>query len=304
MKKEEKTLVIMAGGLGSRFGGLKQVEPVDEYNNFIIDYSVYDCIRAGFNKVVFVIKKENYDIFKSTIGSRVEKHIKVDYAFQGMKDFVPKEFESVDRQKPWGTGHAVLCARDKVSGDFAVINADDFYGYDGFRVASKFFDDNKSQSLYALVGYEAGNTLTDNGAVKRGVCVIKDGYIDKVVESSIEKKDGKIYATALGSTNTKEITFDTLVSMNLICFRHNYFDVLLKSFNDFLYNKNINLQKDEFLLLDQVESAKQTLDVSMKILSTNAIWYGFTYKEDKEKVVNAIKKMRENGEYPVNLWGK
>lgn len=304
MKKEEKTLVIMAGGLGSRFGGLKQVEPVDEYNNFIIDYSVYDCIRAGFNKVVFVIKKENYDIFKSTIGSRVEKHIKVDYAFQGMNDFVPKEFENVNRQKPWGTGHAVLCARDKVSGDFAVINADDFYGYDGFRVASKFFDDNKSQYLYALVGYEAGNTLTDNGAVKRGVCVIKDGYIDKVVESSIEKKDGKIYATPLGTTDTKEITFDTLVSMNLICFRHNYFDVLLKKFNDFLYNKNVNLQKDEFLLLDQVESAKQTLDVSMKILSTNAIWYGFTYKEDKDKVVNAIKKMRENGEYPVNLWSK
>lgn len=304
MKKEERTLLIMAGGLGSRFGGLKQVEPVDEFNNFIIDYSVFDCIRAGFNKVVFVIKKENYDVFKSTIGKRVEKHIKVDYAFQGMEDYVPSSLANIDRQKPWGTGHAVLCAKDKIDGDFAVINADDFYGYDGFRVASKFFDENKSNDLYALVGYEAGNTITDNGAVKRGVCEVSNGFFVDVKESSVEKINGRIYATELGTDDTREIGASTLVSMNLLCFRKNFFDVLEKKFRDFLFDKNTNLQKDEFLILNQVPHAFQMLGVKMKVLSTSAVWYGFTYKEDKEKVVEAIKKMRESGEYPVDLWRK
>ena len=300
--KKSKTLVIMAGGLGSRFGGLKQVEPVDENNNFIIDYSVFDGIRAGFDKVVFIIKKENYKIFKDTIGKRVSKHIKVGYAFQGLDSYVPEGIDYSGRTKPWGTGHAVLCARDEVPGDFTVINADDFYGYDGFRVAAKFFDDNKDQNMYAVVCYEAGNTLTENGAVKRGVCDIKDGFFLGVKESSIERKNGKIFATELGTTNTVEITSDCLVNMNLICFRKNYFDVLEKRFKDFVYNKNTNLEKDEFLLLNEVPYAIENLGVSMKVLSTSAVWHGFTYKEDKEKVVNAINALRNNGEYPLNLW--
>ncbi len=300
--KNSKTLVIMAGGLGSRFGGLKQVEPVDENNNFIIDYSVFDGIRAGFDKVVFIIKKENYKIFKDTIGKRVSKYIKVGYAFQGLDSYVPEGIDYSGRTKPWGTGHAVLCARDEVPGDFTVINADDFYGYDGFRVAAKFFDDNKDQNMYAVVCYEAGNTLTENGAVKRGVCDIKDGFFHGVKESSIERKNGKIFATELGTTNTVEITSDCLVNMNLICFRKNYFDVLEKRFKDFVYNKNTNLEKDEFLLLNEVPYAIENLGVSMKVLSTSAVWHGFTYKEDKEKVVNAINALRNNGEYPLNLW--
>lgn len=302
--KSSKTLVIMAGGLGSRFGGLKQVEPVDENNNFIIDYSVFDGIRAGFDKVVFIIKKENYKIFKDTIGKRVSKYIKVGYAFQGMDSYVPSGVNCSGRNKPWGTGHAVLCAKDEVPGDFTVINADDFYGYDGFRVASKFFDDNRDQNMYAVVCYEAGNTLTENGAVKRGVCDIKDGFFCGVKESSIERKNGKIFATELGTTNTIEITSDCLVNMNLICFRKNYFDVLEKRFKDFVYNKNTNLEKDEFLLLNEVPYAIENLGVSMKVLSTSAVWHGFTYKEDKEKVVNAINTLRNNGEYPRNLWDR
>ena len=297
-----KTLLIMAGGLGSRFGGLKQVEPVDKEGNFIIDYSVFDSIRAGFNKVVFVIKKENYKIFKETIGKRISKKIKVAYAFQEMSSFVPDNFDYSKRVKPWGTGHAVLCARDEVDGDFTVINADDFYGYDGFRVASKFFDDNLDPNLYAVVCYEAGNTLTENGAVKRGVCDIRNGYFYGVKESSIEKRDGKIFATELGTENEEEITADCLVNMNLICFRKNYFDVLEKRFKDFLTNKNTNLEKDEFLLLNEVPYAMETLGCSMKVLSTSAVWHGFTYKEDKEKVVKALDKLRKNGEYPPSLW--
>ncbi len=291
----------MAGGLGSRFGGLKQVEPVDKDGNFIIDYSVYDAIKAGFDKVVFIIKKENYDIFKSTIGERVKKHIKVQYAFQGPTDFIPSNLASVQRTKPWGTGHAVLCAKDKIDGDFAVINADDFYGRDGFRVASKFFDDEKDQSIYGLVAYEAGNTLTDNGAVKRGVCDVDCGYLKRVRESSIEKVGGEIFATELGTTKKEQISFGTPVSMNLICFRKNYLDILEKNFKDFLANNNTNLTKDEFLLLSPLEYAIKS-GYKMMCLKTCAIWYGFTYKEDKEKVVGAIKRMIDSGLYPSPLW--
>ncbi len=298
----KKTLVIMAGGLGTRFGGLKQVEPVDENKNFIIDYSIYDAVKVGFDKVIFIIKKENFKIFDDTIGSRVKDKIKVEYAFQGIDDFVPMDVDYSKRTKPWGTGHAVLCAKDKIDGDFAVVNADDFYGRDGFRVASKFFDDYKNQNLYANVCYKAGNTLTDNGAVKRGVCEIKNGYLVDVKESSIEKKDGKIYATELGTENTIEIQSDCPVSMNLICFRKNYLTVLEERFKAFLYDKNTNIEKDEFLLLNQLPYAKKLVGAEMMGLQTSAVWYGFTYKEDKEKVVSAIRSMRDKGEYPADLW--
>ncbi len=296
-----KTLVIMAGGLGSRFGGLKQVEPVDKYGDFIIDYSVFDAIKMGFDKVVFIIKKENYDIFKSTIGARVKRFVKVQYAFQGMTDYIPKNLQNIKREKPWGTGHAVLCAKDKIDGDFAVINADDFYGRDGFRVASNFFDDIKDESIYALVGYEAGNTITDNGSVKRGVCDIDNGYLKRVRESSIEKRGNELFATELGTDKTTKISFDTLVSMNLVCFRKNYLDILEKCFNDFLSSTKVDLTKDEFLLLAPLEYAVKN-GHKMQCLETNAIWYGFTYKEDKEKVVGAIGKMIDSGIYPSPLW--
>ena len=299
-----KTLVIMAGGLGSRFGGLKQVEPVDKDGNFIIDYSVFDSIIAGFTKVVFVIKRENYDIFKNSIGKRVSKKIKVEYAFQEMSSFVPSGVDYSSRVKPWGTGHAVLCAKDYVDGDFAVVNADDFYGRDGFMVASKFFDENSDPNIYAVVCYKAGNTLTENGAVKRGVCDIKDGYFYGVKESNIERKNGEIFATEINTTNTIKIDEDTLVNMNLICFKRNYFDVLEKRFKDFVLDNKTDVSKDEFLLLNVVPYAMQTLGVKMKVLSTTAVWYGFTYREDKAGVVSAIDNLRLKGEYPESLWGE
>lgn len=299
-----KTLVIMAGGLGSRFGGLKQVEPVDKDGNFIIDYSVFDSIIAGFTKVVFVIKRENYDIFKNSIGKRVSKKIKVEYAFQEMSSFVPSGVDYSSRVKPWGTGHAVLCAKDYVDGDFAVVNADDFYGRDGFMVASKFFDKNRDPNIYAVVCYKAGNTLTENGAVKRGVCDIKDGYFYGVKESNIERKNGEIFATEINTTNTIKIGEDTLVNMNLICFKRNYFDVLEKRFKDFVLDNKTDVSKDEFLLLNEVPYAMQTLGVKMKVLSTTAVWYGFTYREDKAGVVSAIDNLRRKGEYPESLWGE
>ncbi len=186
------TLVIMAAGMGSRFGGLKQIEPIDEYGNFIIDYSIYDAILAGFDKVVFIIKKENYDIFRETVGARVEKYIKCEYVFQEL-DVLPMGYKVPDgRVKPWGTGHAILCAKDKVSDNFAIINSDDFYGRESYMIMADFLRNNKDSRAYAMAGYKVKNTLTENGAVKRGVCEIKDDYLVRLVESSICNKKRKL----------------------------------------------------------------------------------------------------------------
>ena len=191
------TLVIMAAGMGSRFGGLKQIEPVHENGNFIIDYSIYDAIKCVFDKVVFIIKEENYDIFRDTIGKRIENIIDVSYVFQ-KNDNVPS-FVNLpnDRVKPLGTGHAILCCKDVVKENFAIINADDFYGRNAFEVASSFMKEEHEINDFAMVGYITGNTLTENGAVKRGVCEEKDGYLTKIIESSVEIKDNKIVARPL-----------------------------------------------------------------------------------------------------------
>lgn len=300
--QKDKTLVVLAGGLGSRFQGLKQVEPIDEHGNFIIDYSVFDARRAGFNKVVFVIKEENLEIFKNTIGNRIANFINVDYAFQGMNDFVPKDIDTSKRKKPFGTGHALLCAKNKVKGDFTVVNADDFYGLEGLRQASQFFDDYSDPLTYAVICYKAKNTLTDKGKVRRGICEIKDGYFINVVENNMERIDGKIFATPEGSEETKEIDGETLVNMNLLCFRDNFFDILESQFEKFLRDENINIEKDEFLLLNQMPYAKSELGAKMMVFSTSSVWHGVTYRDDKENLVQAIKSLVDKGVYPRNLW--
>ncbi len=302
--QKDKTLVVLAGGLGSRFQGLKQVEPIDEHGNFIIDYSVYDARRAGFNKVVFVIKEENLEIFKSTIGNRIANFIDVEYAFQGMNDFVPKDVDATMRKKPFGTGHALLCAAGKVKGDFTVINADDFYGFEGLRRASQFFDDYPDPLTYAVICYKAKNTLTDKGKVRRGICEIKDGYFINVVENNMEKIDGKILATPEGTQDTRQIDGNILVNMNLLCFRDNFFDILESQFELFLTDMQTDIEKDEFLLLNQMPYASSKLGAKMKVFSTSSNWYGVTYREDKESVTQAIKTLIEEKVYPENLWQK
>jgi len=298
------TLVIMAGGLGSRFGGLKQVEPIDKNGNFIIDYSIFDAIKAGFNKVVFIINKKHHELFKKSIGERISKHIDVEYAFQSTSDFLPQEMlKNLIRTKPWGTGQAVLCAKKFVEGDFVVINADDFYGRDGFLVTSRFFEENKGEKVYGLVGYFAGNTLTENGIVKRGVMKSSKGLLESVDESFVERVDGQIYATSLATNKKIKIADTKLVSVNLLCFKHSYFDVLELCFNKFLNDKNTNLEKDEFFVLSPAEYATKHWGATMKVLSTTSVWQGVTYKEDKEKVVSYISKLIEEGVYPKNLWG-
>ena len=302
--QKDKTLVVLAGGLGSRFQGLKQVEPIDEHGNFIIDYSVYDARRAGFNKVVFVIKEENLEIFKSTIGNRIANFIDVEYAFQGMNDFVPKDVDATMRKKPFGTGHALLCAAGKVKGDFTVINADDFYGFEGLRQASQFFDDYPDPLTYAVICYKAKNTLTDKGKVRRGICEIKDGYFINVVENNMEKIDGKILATPEGTQDTRQIDGNILVNMNLLCFRDNFFDILESQFELFLTDMQTDIEKDEFLLLNQMPYASSKLGAKMKVFSTSSVWYGVTYREDKQSVTQAIKTLIEEKVYPENLWQK
>lgn len=299
------TLVIMAAGMGSRFGGLKQIEPIDEYGNFIIDYSIYDAIKVGFTKVVFIIKKENYDIFRETVGARVEKYINVEYVFQEL-DVLPSGYSVPDgRVKPWGTGHAILCCKDAVRENFAIINSDDFYGRDAFRVIAEFLknnNDNGDVAKYAMAGYMVKNTLTENGSVKRGVCQAKDGYLTKLVESSIEKRDGKLIATPLEGGLDFEVEPDDLVSMNMFGFTPRMFDSLREGFPKFLDSHKDDLDKCEFLIPSVVFEDISRGRATVEVLKTSAVWQGITYREDKDKVVKEIKALVDNGEYPQGVW--
>lgn len=295
------TLVIMAAGMGSRFGGLKQIEPMDEYGNFIIDYSIYDAIRVGYDKVVFIIKKENYDIFRDTIGKRIENKIKVEYVFQELND-LPEGYDVfLERVKPWGTGHAILSCKNVVNEPFTIINADDFYGFDAYEKSSDFIF--KNVSNYAMTGYAVKNTITENGKVKRGVCEISDGYVVKLIESEIEYINNKYIATPLNGDDSFEISPDTIVSMNMFTFTPKIFDFLEKEFPKFLDQNKDNILKCEFLIPDLVFKQMEEENVKVEVLNTNSKWLGVTYKEDKENVVNNLKALVEAGEYRKGLWG-
>lgn len=299
------TLVIMAAGMGSRFGGLKQIEPIDEYGNFIIDYSIYDAIKEGFTKVVFIIKKENYDIFRETVGKRVEKYIEVEYVFQEL-DKIPSGYTVPEgRVKPWGTGHAILCCKDVVDENFAIINSDDFYGRDAFRVIGEFLrnnNDNDEVSEYAMAGYKVKNTLTDNGAVKRGVCQVEDGYLTELIESSIDRVDGKLVASPLEGGEDFIVSEDDTVSMNMFGFTPRIFDYLEERFPSFLDEHKDNMDKCEYLIPTLVFEEIDKCMARVRVLKTDAVWQGITYREDKDKVVNEIRKLVLNGEYPEGLW--
>lgn len=301
MEKKELTLLVMAAGMSSRFGGLKQIEPMGPNGEFLIDYSVYDAIKAGFSKVVFVIKKENYDLFKETIGKRVESKIKTEYVFQDVFDLPSDSVVVENREKPWGTAHAIWSARNNISGSFAIINADDFYGFDAFRVMSEFLR-NKKDKEYSIVGYKVVNTLTENGAVKRGVCEVKDGFLVSLIESNVIEENGKIIASPVDGRDSFIIEEDTLVSMNMLGFDSSIFKYINDNFKEFQESNKDNLLKCEYLIPDILE--KSTLEGlnTTKVLTTTAKWEGVTYKEDKEHVQKSIKLFIENGDYPNKLW--
>ena len=299
-------LVILAAGMGSRFGGLKQIEPIDEYGNFIIDYSIYDAKKAGFDKVIFIIKEENLEIFKETVGKRVEKYINVEYAFQRLEDVPAGVVLPKDRVKPLGTAQAILAAKDLVSDKFIIINSDDYYGSDAFKVAANYLNSlkNGSKNVYGNIGYMAKNTITENGSVKRGVLFFdKNNKLEKLVESKIEKVNGKLQATPLDDeTNTQIIADDTLVSMNMFAFTKDIMDYLEAGYKKFFDDNKDNLKSCEYLIPTVVSDLIEAGQVTCDVLSTTSIWYGVTYKEDKEYVVNSIKDLVKSGEYPLHLY--
>ena len=296
-------LVILAAGMGSRFGGLKQMEKMDDYGNFLLDYSVYDAKRAGFDSVVFIIKKAFYQEFKDSIGKRVEKIIKVDYAFQELDD-LPEGFKVPEgREKPWGTAHAIYAARDLIHDDFIIINGDDFYGKDAYDVAYKYLANlpKGSQGQDANVAFKACNTMTENGAVKRGVCFEENGLLTKLVESSIEKDGDMIKCEPLDGSEPFHVNNDQLVSMNLFAFNVDLMDKLREKFPLWL-KENINVPKSEFLIPSVVDELVHEGKATLKLLSTSSVWFGVTYKEDKPAVVAALKALVDKGEYKEGLY--
>ena len=294
--------LIMAAGMGSRFGGLKQITPMGPNDEFIIDYSVYDAIKAGFSKIVFIIKEENYDLFKETIGARVEPHIPVEYVFQKMENIPDFVKIPEDRVKPWGTAQAIYCAKDAITESFVVINADDFYGRDAFMVAKNFLD-NANEKEYATVGYEAIKTMTENGSVKRGVIVSDNGNLVSMTESSIIEEGDKISCSPLSGAEPFYIEKNALVSMNMLIFDKSIFAYLEEKIVDFFKANEGNLEKCEFLIPDMLDQANKEGYAKVKVLHTDATWYGVTYKEDTEYVKSALKKLTEDETYPNNLWG-
>lgn len=299
----DKTLVVMAAGMGSRFGGLKQIEPVGPNGEFIIDYSIYDAKRAGFTKVVFVIKKELESVFKETIGKRIEKFIDVEYAFQEISDIPESHKHLISiRQKPWGTAQAVLCTKDFVKGNFIVINADDFYGSDSYLRASKFLDESRDENEYACITYPFNVVSSKYGSVKRGVCYIEDDKIVKIVESKIEIKGDVAEAEALESGEKFTIPVTQPVSMNMFAFKKSLYRYLEEYFLDYFKQSDEDILQGEALLPEVLRIRLNNKDITIKNDVTTGTWYGITYREDLEELKQNIAKLIEAGEYPTNLW--
>lgn len=305
MKKP--VLVIMAAGMGSRYGGLKQIDPVDEQGHIIMDFSLYDAVKAGFETVVFVIKKENEADFKEVIGKRIEKMMHVEYVYQDIMN-IPAPFHVPEgRKKPWGTGHAVLCCEKVVDGPFAVINADDYYGQSAFVQIYDYLashtDDEKYR--YAMVGYILENTLTENGHVARGVCETDtDGHLTGIQERThIERRQKDTAYTEDEGATWHVIAEGSTVSMNLWGFSASILKELSAGFVPFL-EKGLaeNPLKCEYFLPNLVGSLVEEEKAEVTVLKSYDRWYGVTYKEDKQTVVNAIRKMKEDGIYPEKLW--
>ena len=298
--KKDLTLVILAAGMGSRFGGLKQVEPIGPNGEFLLDYSVYDAIKAGFTKVVFLIKDEIYDLFRETVGKRIEGKIAVSYAFQRVSDIPEGVSVPEERVKPWGTAHAVLACKNEVSGNFVMINSDDFYGRDAYMKIADYFNNNDSND-YAMVAFRVSNTMSLNGSVKRGVCEINDGLLTNIVESSIEKVDNDIIATPLDGRDAFKVEPNSLVSMNFFAFTPRIFDTLEREFPIFFDKNKDNLLKAEYLIPDVVFDEIKS-GVKEHVLESSDKWLGVTYREDKEYVVEELNKLINEGVYPRDLW--
>lgn len=302
--KREPVLVIMAAGMGSRFGGLKQITPVDGEGHSIIDFSLYDAWKAGFRKVVFIIKHEIEADFKAVVGRRMEAYFDVKYVFQEV-DQIPEGFAVPEgRTKPWGTGHAIACAKDAIDGPFAVLNADDYYGGNAIQTIYDFLKEERQPNEHAMVGYLVRNTVTDSGYVSRGVCEVKEGFLQSVTErTQIEKRGADAAFTEDGGQTYTELPGDTIVSMNLWGFQREILDQFVERFPAFLEeNLPKNPLKCEFYLPSVANAQLREGLGTVRVLPTRDVWHGVTYSEDLQLVVDAIRGMKERGLYPPRLW--
>lgn len=299
-------LVIMAAGMGSRYGGLKQIDPIDSEGHIIIDYSIYDAKLAGFEKVVFIIKRENEEDFKAVIGNRLSQIMEIEYVYQDTK-YLPDGFEvPAERTKPWGTGHAILSCREVVDGPFAVINADDYYGRDAFKVIYDYLDSNDDgdKYCYTMVGYELGNTVTENGHVARGICEMdSQGNLVEINERTrIEKHEAGIEYILDDGELWIGLDPDTTVSMNMWGFTKSILEELEARFPSFLeVNLMENPLKCEYFLPTVVSDLLQAEKAEVAVLKSKDKWYGVTYKEDKAVIMKAVKEMKKSGKYPKLL---
>lgn len=299
------TLFILAAGMGSRYGGLKQIDGVGPHGETLMDYSVYDAMRAGFGKVVFVIRHDFEDAFRKVILSKYEGHIPVEVVFQSV-DSLPEGYVCPEgRTKPWGTNHAVLMGRDAIHEPFAVINADDYYGRNSFEVLGKYLDEEQqgTKGRYSMVGFKVGNTVTENGTVSRGVCKVSpEGKLETVVEHTAIGYDSEhriCYRDADGESHL--LSPETIVSMNFWAFTPDYFDYSMREFCDFL-DKYINVEKSEFFIPSVVDHLIRHGEATVDVLTTDSQWFGVTYQEDRERVVKEFARLHDEGMYPDKLF--
>ncbi len=297
----EPWLVVLAAGMGSRYGGPKQMDPVDEQNHMIIDFSMFDAINAGFKNICFIIKHQIEKDFKALVGSRIEKYANVKYVFQEL-DAIPEGLSvNPNRVKPLGTGHALLCCKGVVDAPFIVINADDFYGSDCFKKAYEFIKNTPEETAFGMVGYILNNTLTDNGSVARGVCEVENGFLKTITERTkiIRGEDHAISIEPDG----KELALanDTVVSMNFWVFKPYFLQLLEEGFADFLNSIPEDDIKKEYVIPEIVDSAIKEGKATVKVLTSADKWFGVTYKEDKPYVVESIKRLKKEGKYPESF---
>ena len=298
----EPTLVILAAGMGSRFGGLKQIMAVDDFGHAIIDFSLYDAYRAGFRKVAFIIKHEIEEDFKAAVGRRMEKYFDVKYVYQQL-DLLPEGYSVPEgRVKPWGTGHAVLCCRGIVDGPFAVINADDFYGRTAYEEMYAFLSTERPGTEHAMVAYQLRNTVTETGYVARGICQVENGLLTDVVERTHIEKHGEVISFTEDGESYTPLPADVPVSMNCWAFSNSMLDELYKRFPAWLdANLPVNPTKCEYFLPFVTNAMIKDGEGTVAVLPCREQWYGMTYKEDFPTVVNAIKALRDEGVYPEKL---
>ena len=299
----EPTLVIMAAGMGSRFGGLKQMTPVDGEGHFIIDFSLYDAYQAGFRRVAFIIKHEIEKTFRETIGARMEKFFHVAYVYQEL-DCLPAGFSvPTGRKKPWGTAHAVACCRGVVDGNFAVINSDDFYGRGAYEEIYRFLTENETPHHYAMLGYQLRNTVTEFGSVARGICHVENGFLRDITERTKIFKRGQDAAYTEDDETFVPLAGDSLVSMNFWGFTPQILEEIWDKFPGFLEeNLKTNPEKCEFYLPTVVNNQLLDHRADVRVLPCMESWYGVTYKEDLPNVKAAIGRLKQEGKYPERLW--